>query len=139
MKRLAILCCIVLLSNTLKSQTQVYELRVYELEFFKSGAILHNYFEKALIPALNRQGAENIGVFEELGNALPKKLYLLVPHKDIMSFLTSEEDLFKDDEYLKTAEPYLKADQATVPFIRINSSLVQSTKAFPNLVIPDNA
>ena len=55
------------------SQSEIYELRVYEMEFFKPANVLHDYFQKALIPALNRQGINNVGAFEELGEALPKK------------------------------------------------------------------
>ena len=44
-----------LLNNSF-GQSQIYELRVYELDFFKPAEVLNNYLEKALIPALNRQG-----------------------------------------------------------------------------------
>jgi len=67
------------------SQSEIYELRVYEMEFFKPSQILHNYFEKALIPALNRQGVSNVGAFEEIGEALPKKIYLLISYQNMQS------------------------------------------------------
>lgn len=78
MLRLAslIFCLFFFINST--SQFEMYELRVYELKFSKSVDILHNYFQKAPIPALNCQGIEHLGAFEELGDALPKKLYRLV-------------------------------------------------------------
>ena len=79
------------------AQIQVYELKVYEIEFFRSADLLHSYFENALIPALNRQGAEHVGVFEEMGESLPKKIYLLIPHRDIVAFQNSERNLFDDE------------------------------------------
>lgn len=121
------------------AQTQVYELRVYELQFFRSADLLHHYFENALIPALNRQGATQVGVFEEMGESLPKKIYVLIPHKDITSYQTSERRLFDDKAYVKAAENYLTADQNAVPFKRIQTSLIASTKEFPELVAPNNA
>ncbi|MDG2448585.1 MAG: NIPSNAP family protein [Saprospiraceae bacterium] len=121
------------------AQTQVYELKVYETKVFRSADLLHTYFEKALIPALNRQGAKNVGVFEEEGESLPKKIYLLIPHKDILTFQNSDRNLFADAEYVTAANPYLSSDQATIPFIRINSSLIQSTKEFPELKVPNAA
>lgn len=140
MKKLFPVICFLLLSVLpASSQTQVYELKVYEIEFFRSTDLLHRYFEKALIPALNRQGAENVGVFEEMGESLPKKIYLLVPHKDIIAFQNSERNLFDDEEYVKSANLYLNADQATIPFKRISTSLIHSTKEFPELVVPNNA
>ncbi|UWX56337.1 NIPSNAP family containing protein [Maribacter litopenaei] len=127
------------MATSARSQTQVYELRVYEIGFFRSADVLHTYFENALIPALNRQGAKNVGVFEEMGESLPKKVYLLIPHKDIVTFQDSERKLFDDETYLKDADPYLTADQATIPFNRISTSLVHSTKEFPELTVPNSA
>jgi len=109
------------------------------MEFFRSAEPLHTYFEKALIPALNRQGAKNVGVFEEVGESLPKKIYVLIPHKDIITYQNSESNLFDDREYMNAASAYLTADQATIPFIRIHTSLIHSTKEFPELVVPNNA
>jgi hypothetical protein len=109
------------------------------MEFFRSAGPLHTYFEKALIPALNRQGAKNVGVFEEAGESLPKKVYLLIPHKDIIVFQKSERNLFDDEEYMKAANPYLTTDQATIPFSRISTCLIHSTKEFPELIIPKDA
>ncbi len=140
MKKLfSIICLLLFIASTAKSQTQVYELRAYEIGFFRSADIMHSYFEKALIPALNRQGATNVGVFEEMSESLPRKIYLLVPHKDIMAFQDSETKLFDDAEFVKAAEPYLTTDQAAIPFNRVNTSLIHSTKEFPELVAPDNA
>jgi len=112
---------------------------VYELEFFQSAEILHAYFEKALIPALNRQGVKSVGAFEEAGGALPKKIYLLIPHEDITSFQNSGGDLLKDEVYRQAARPYLTADPATIPYKRINVSLILSTTGFPELIAPANA
>lgn len=133
------LCSLMLCVNASYGQTQVYELRVYEMEFFKSADVLHTYFEQALIPALKRQGVAKVGVFEEVGEALPKKVYLLIAHQDIMAFQNSETSLFEDEQFVNDAKAYLTADQNSVPFVRINTSLIHSTKEFPELVAPDNA
>ena len=75
---------IVLLVCTLGfGQKEIYEFREYELKFGKSAKVLHDYFEKALIPALNKQGINNIGAFEEIGDAMPKKIYLLIAYNDL--------------------------------------------------------
>lgn len=116
------------------AQEQVYELRTYELGFFKPAVLLHNYFEKALIPALNRQGIQNVGAFEETSDALPKKVYLLITYKNIMAFQSASDVLMNDEQYKKDAEPYLKADPVTMPYDRININLIRSAKGFPNLV-----
>ncbi len=135
-KLFSFICFLLLIKVPVLSQTQVYELRVYEIEFSRSIELLHNYFQKALIPALNRQGAKNIGVFEESGESLPKKIYLLIPHKDIITFQNSEGNLFVDEKYRIMAEPYLNTDRTKIPFKRIYNSLIHSTKEFPELIVP---
>ncbi|MFY0689600.1 MAG: NIPSNAP family protein [Cyclobacteriaceae bacterium] len=140
MKKLVTVICLALITAlSARSQTQVYELRVYEMEFFSSAKPLHSYIEKALIPALNRQGANNVGVFEELGESLPKKIYMVIPHKDIVAFQNSESNLFEDEAYMEAANDYLGTERAAIPFIRINTSLIHSTKEFPELIAPNDA
>jgi len=119
-------------------QSEIYELRVYELEFFKPANVLYDYFEKALIPALNRQGIKNIGAFEELGEALPKKVYLLVNYPDMQAHQKVGDALLQDKQFMIDAEPYLKAPPEKIAFNRYETSLIRSTKGFPELVKPDD-
>lgn len=131
---------IVLLSlnlvTTIYSQTEIYELRVYEMEFFKPASVLHNYLENALIPALNRHGVKNVGAFEEESNALPKKIYLLIAYNNINAIGQIADALSTDKEYNSSAEPYHNAPQEKIPFTRISTSFIRSATGFPRLVKP---
>lgn len=118
------------------AQEQVYELRTYELEFFKPANVLHDYFKDALIPALNRQGIKNIGAFEEYGENLPKKIYLLIAFDNIQAFQASKDLLVADAQYLQDASAYLKAPEASVPFKTITTNLIRSSVGFPKLAKP---
>lgn len=118
------------------SQSEIYELRVYEMDFFKPEKVLHDHFQNALIPALNRQGVKHVGVFEELGEALPKKIYLLITYSDIQVFSGVEDALLKDAVFAEAADSYLNAPPEEIPFKRISSSLIRSSTGFPNLVKP---
>ena len=122
--------------GSVTSQEQVYELRTYELEVFKSADILHNYIKDALILALNRQGIAHIGVFEEESENLPSKLYLLIPYDNIEAFETSKDMLTKDAKYLEDAAPYFNAPEESMPFRKITTNLIRSTSGFPKLVKP---
>jgi hypothetical protein len=124
--------------NSISAQEEVYELRTYELEFFRPADVLHNYFKDALIPALNRQGITNVGVFEESGERLPKKIYVLIPYDNIRAFQTSKDVLAKDMKYLKDGSTYLKATEDSIPYKKISTNLIRSAKGFPELVKPSN-
>lgn len=120
------------------AQEQVYELRTYELEFFRPADVLHNYLKQALIPALNRQGISNVGAFEEAGESLPKKIYLIIPYDNLQAFQASKDSLAQDMKYLKDASPYLRATEELIPFKRISTNLIRSSSGFPKLVKPIN-
>ncbi|MGE0773262.1 MAG: NIPSNAP family protein [Cyclobacteriaceae bacterium] len=124
---------------SVKAQDEVYELRTYELTFFKPADVLHNYIEKALIPALNRQGIKNVGSFEEADASLPNKIYLLIPHQNIAAFQAAGDALLKDKQYLEDAKDYLNASPETMPYKRININLIRSTAGFPRLVKREGA
>ena len=121
---------------SLNAQDQVYEFRTYELEFFRPADVLHNYFEQALIPALNRQGINNVGAFEETGEALPKKIYLLITYENLLAYQAAIDALANDEQYQKDAKPYLTASPESIPYNRISVSLIRSTTGFPKLVKP---
>ena len=101
------------------------------MDFFKSAKVLHDYFEGALFPALHRQGIENIGVFEESGEALPKKVYLLIPYKDMNTYQAVNERLGIDAQYTSDASSYMNSSPDQIPYKRINTSLIKSTPGFP--------
>ncbi len=117
-------------------QSEIYELRVYEMEFFKPANMLHDYFQKALIPALNRQGINNVGAFEELGEALPKKIYLLISYPNMQAHQETADQLDKDAQFRSDAAFYMKAPSDQIPFKRVESTFIRSTKGFPGLVKP---
>jgi hypothetical protein len=122
--------------NTTYSQSEIYELREYELDFFKPAEVLHTYLENALIPALNRQGVNHVGVFEEAGDALPKKIYLLIAYENMQAHSTVWDALESEGQYLADAKAYLKAPSDQIPYTRIKSSFIRSATGFPNLVKP---
>ncbi len=118
------------------AQEQVYELRTYELEFFKPADVLHNYFNLALIPALNRQGIRTVGAFEESSESMPKKIYLLIPYDNIEAFQASKDSLALDTKYLQDASSYLKSTEELIPYKRISTNLIRSSTGFPKLIKP---
>ena len=118
------------------SQSEIYELRVYEMEFSKPAHVLHDYFQKALIPGLNRQGINNVGAFEELGEALPKKVYLLISYPSMQAHQETADQLEKDAQYKLDAASYMTAPSDQIPFKRVESTFIRSTKGFPELVKP---
>ncbi|WP_297693088.1 NIPSNAP family protein [uncultured Eudoraea sp.] len=118
------------------SQKEVYEFREYELKFGKSAKVLHDYFEKALIPALNKQGINNIGAFEEIGDAMPKKIYLLIAYNDLDGYQKVLSNLSEDQVFLRASEEYSNTAQEDFPVERYVTSLFTAFDGLPKLVKP---
>ena len=133
-----ILLLSVLLSSFVYSQNEMYELRVYELNFGKSPKVFYNYIEDALIPALNRQGVENVGFFEEVGDAMPKKVYLLIPYESMTAFDQASNFLKEDALFKKSAKEYSEMSKEVFPIKRYTTSLFRAFDGLPKLVNPEN-
>lgn len=62
-----------------KNDKEVYELRSYETKMGGMGR-LEAYIQTALMPALNRMGANKVGVFKEMSKDDPAKLHVLIAY-----------------------------------------------------------
>ena len=78
------------------AQNEYYELRTYIIPYNAAEKSLHNYLSKSLLPALNRQGVKNIGVFETIGQPTPKELVLLIPYNAIAIYSKILKGFTKD-------------------------------------------
>lgn len=120
------------------AQNELYELRIYDLKFDKPASILYDYLENALIPALNKNEIFNVGVFEEMADAMPKKIYVLIPYKSIQYFYQIHEGLKHDKAYELASKAYMKTPQEAFPYVRYETSLFKAFDGLPNMIKPSN-
>jgi len=132
-----ILILTLLWSMVFYAQKEMYELRVYEMKFDKPANILHDYIENALMPVLNQQGINNVGVFEELGDALPKKIYLFIPYKNMETFQNTYENLKTDTTFKNASKSYDKTDEQQFPYDTYTSSFFIAFDGFPKVIKPN--
>jgi hypothetical protein len=115
---------------------EIYEWRVYTTRW-GTGA-LDNYFSKAFIPALNRQGIRNVGAFTEIGRSEPAKLYLLIPYSSFENYTKVNAALKKDQAYIDASAEYNKIPVEQAAFSRFDSSLMIAFDGLPKMVVPPN-
>jgi hypothetical protein len=126
-----------LMANTRGSKQQWYELRTYTFADDTQRQLTSSYLEKALLPALNRAGHANIGVFaESQPESVTAKTYLFIPFNSIEDFTTINEKLTRDNTYTQSATPYLDAPATAPPYQRIESSLLKAFAHMPQMDIP---
>ena len=127
----------ILVSFFVFGQKEYYEIRKYELPFNASELALHKYFSEALLPALNRLGIENIGVFEALGDPTPKVIYLFIPYKNMASYAQVFKALENDKTYLKERASYDIIPQNKKVYNRFTTSFLIAFDGLPKLIKPN--
>lgn len=125
-----------LASGTQAAKKELYEWREYEIKWGSGQAGLHNYLEKALIPALNKQGVKTVGAFRELSKTEPPKIYLLIPYPSIDQYLTIRENVKKDASFIQNSQDYDKIVPEKAVYTRVNTSLLLAFDGLPIMKKP---
>src|ERR1700691_3047892 len=88
---------------------EFYQLRKYTLQTGPQLALTQNYFEHALIPALNRMAITPVGAFKlDIGPETPA-YYLLIPATSVEALVTLDTRLADDTEFLNASAPFWNA------------------------------
>jgi hypothetical protein len=119
-----------------KSQ-QWYELRTYLFANDAQRQLTDTYLKQALLPALNRVGIDNVGVFAELQPQGTACLFLLIPYPTPAALPEIAEKLARDTAYASTGAPYLNAPPANPAYDRIDSSLLRAFAHMPGMELPE--
>lgn len=114
---------------------EFFEVRAYTLKPDKQ-KILDDYFRGALIPALNRAGIKQVGVFYETPAPAAPVAYLLVAYQSLDQMAAANSGLEADAEYQKAAAEYLAIPATDAVYERIESSLLHAFETMPKLEAP---
>jgi hypothetical protein len=121
---------------------QWYELRTYSFTADAQRQLTGDYLEQAYLPALNRAGIDNIGVFSEWQPRGIGKLFVLIPFDSVESFAAIDGNaidgkLAGSPAYAKAGEAYLSAPAASPAYERIESSLLRAFLHMPRIEVPE--
>ena len=126
----------ILLNFFTYGQKEYYEVRKYELPFNSTEEALHKYFSEGLLPALNRNGIQNIGVFEALGSPIPKQIFLFIPYNDLKHHAEVTQALEKDKNYLSERKLYDAIPENKKVYNRFTVSFFIAFDSLPRLIKP---
>ena len=115
---------------------QYLEFRTYHLSSADEMPQVDAYLEKGLLPALQRQGIEPVGVFTDEAPEGAPSVHLLIPFDSIGQFSEMQGKLDADGKYQSAAADYFSTPQKEPRFSRIDSELMLSFKAFPRAAVP---
>ena len=116
--------------------SEFYELRTYTLKNEQQQKLVEDFFKDAAIPASNRLGSKNIGVFTELKPSGQTKIYALIPYSSIGDFMSVQDKLAADKQYQQAGAAYLNAPADEPAYERIESSLLKAFAHMPAMQVP---
>ena len=115
---------------------EFYELRVYDLKEVGRQAALDEYFQNALIPALNKFGSKQVGVFRELAKPDSLKVWLLIPYSSFDVYLSVSKKVKEDESYKKAAAVYNAIPKDNNIYTRYTTSLLIAFDGMPKIIVP---
>ncbi len=134
-----ILLSLVLPLTTLAAPRQeFYSIRIYQLKTAEQETRVDAYLQTAFIPALHRMGITEIGIFKPVGNdtAAIRRIYVLIPFKNLEQYLGLSDALDKDAQYKLAGKDYLDASYDNIPYARMESILLQAFPDMPRHAVP---
>ena len=117
---------------------EFYSIRIYQLKTAEQETRVDAYLQTAFIPALHRMGITEIGIFKPVGNdtAAIRRIYVLIPFKNLEQYLGLSDALDKDAQYKQTGKDYLDASYDNIPYARMESILLQAFPDMPRHAVP---
>ena len=121
-------------------EREIYQIKIYSLSNSEQEISLDNYLKNAYIPALNRTGINNVGVFKliEEKNLEVKHIYVFVPFKSVNQFEQLEDKINIDKKYLEDGTDYINTSHDNPPYVRIENILLRAFTSMPKYGVPEH-
>jgi hypothetical protein len=117
-------------------EQEFYEIRTYKIFDYDKQRLAENYLEKALLPALNRQGIDRVGVFINAKDENDHSIVVIIPFKTMDKFTGLNKNLAGDTEYQEAATEYFDRDKKNRVYDRIESRFLKAFAGMPIMEIP---
>ncbi len=119
---------------------EFYELRTYRIANAEKQAIVSDYLENALVPALNRMGVERVGVFtvrtDENAEEQDLSIYVLIAYPQLEMFAAVNPTLAACPEYQKAAAALHALTRKDPGYTRIESRMMKAFAGMPVMELP---
>jgi len=123
-----------------QSQTQklqYFEWIRYQLPLAKSRQnLVSDYYRDVAIPALNKAGINNVGVFNVKHGSNDPTLHVIIPHPSLESIVTVNDRLLNDQNFVQAGERVLKAPLPEMAFESMEKTIMRAFAHLPEIVVP---
>ena len=122
--------------NVPADNKEFYEFRVYQLTGGGEKNTMKSYLTTAMLPLLTKLNIK-LGVFEELDNEEPPKLYTLLAYPSSQVYFQLQQELVSDTNYLQSARSYFEMPASKPVFERYETYLMEAFDSIPQLKNPE--
>ena len=120
------------------AKKEYVEVRKYTVKDAEKRTKFVEILDKALIPALNRQGIKPVGILVPAANdeKFALNVFVIVPHKTLDSFINANAKLAADTTYRKDAAPIFETTSKNPVYTDCETFLLNTFPTAPVLETP---
>ncbi|MBO0342551.1 MAG: NIPSNAP family protein [Allomuricauda sp.] len=125
--------------ETAEEGREFYQLKIYSFSSDEQVATVDNYLKNAFMPAVKKQGIDQVGVFKFRTNENDtiQKTFVLLPFESLEQFQDLDSKLLEDETYTAAGSAYIDANYDNPPYDHIESILLQAFTDMPMMKVPN--
>ena len=119
-----------------QGKQQYFEWITYHLPLGNRQHFMANYYRDLAIPALNRMGINNIGVFNVTHGVNDPTLHVIIPYPSLESIETVNNNLLEDKNFVEAGANVLNAKLSEMAFVKMEKTIMKAFTHLPEIQIP---
>jgi len=116
---------------------EFYELRIYRVFDYEKQEAMEAHLRDAYLPALARQGIEQVGVFRDYKSENEHSVFMLIPFSSMQHFTNLRDHLNADEAYAKAEAAFSDRALEDPVYDRIESRFLKSFAGIPKMELAD--
>ena len=115
---------------------QYFEWIRYHLPLGSRQRVVSNYYRDVAIPALNKAGIKNVGVFNVKHGINDPTLHVIIQHPTLESVVTLNDRLLDDAAFVQAGESVLKPPMNEMAFVSMDKVIMKAFTHLPEIQVP---
>jgi len=95
-----------------------------------------DYYREVAIPALNKAGINNVGVFNVKYGPNNPTLHVIIPHPTLESVVTLNDRLLEDENFVQAGSRFLKSPMSEMAFASMEKTILKAFTNLPEIQVP---
>jgi len=115
---------------------QYFEWIRFHLPLGSRQGLVSEYYRDVAIPALNKAGINNVGVFNVKHGPNDPTLHVIIPHPSLESVVTLNDKLLDDNSFVQAGERFLKSPMSDMAFVSMEKTIMKAFTNLPEIQVP---